>query len=284
MLLCGDVTVSDLKIKLWDNKDAEKVEAFVDILKTVFPESDHSAAFFLWKHTQNPWGPSIVTYAEEPVTGKVAAVRAFWRHQIGYSDKILLAFQPCDTATHPDFRKQGLFRKLTQLALEEAQKQKASFVFNFPNPQSKPGYLKMGWHDMGRVITLFKPLNFRRILKHLLINRGKPGRFVPLKKVSGHGQEWDSEALGQLHSRNKMEETAAIHGGRDGGMLYWRFLRHPNNAYELIDCDSCSAIVCLGRRGRLRELLIVEPLFRINESNRMQLNVFCAFVKKTYSV
>lgn len=274
--------MSNLEIKLWDHRDTERVERFVKTLKVVFPEGDFSAEYFLWKHTLSPWGPSIVTYAEDPVTGMVAAVRAFWRHRIHYRGRILLAFQPCDTATHPDFRKQGLFTKLTELALEEAQRQKASFVFNFPNPQSKPGYLKMGWHDMGRVITLVKPLNFRRILKHLLINRGKPGSFAPLKKVSGLGQEWDSEAPGELHSRNKRGETAAIHGGRDGEMLYWRFFKHPNNNYELISYDGFSAIVRLGMRGRLRELMIVEPFFRTDKSYSIQLKDLCEFIKTAY--
>jgi len=276
--------VSNLKIKLWDYRDTGKVEALCDTLKTVFPQSGYSAELFLWKHIHNPWGPSIVTYAEESATGKYGAVRAFWRHQICYNNKILLAFQPCDTATHPDFRKQGLFTKLTQLALDEAREQKASFVFNFPNPQSKPGYIKMGWHDMGKVITLIKPLNYKRIVKHLFSNRGKPGNFVPLKKISSLGQDSDDETLGQLHLRNTMAEAKTIYGSRDREMLYWRFFRHPENAYELINCGSCSAIVNLGIRGHLRELLIMELFFQGTKSYGMQLRDLCAFVKKTYSV
>ena len=241
--------MSNLEIKLWNHRDRRPVEEFVKTLKIVFPEGDFSTAYFLWKYMDNPWGPSIITYAEDPVTHKVAAVRAFWRHRVHYRDRILLAFQPCDTATHPDFRKQGLFRKITALALDEAKKQNASFVFNFPNPYSKPGYLKMGWQDMGKVITLIKPLNFRKLLWHILRNKGKPGRYVPLKKTTGLGQKWDSGVFEHLHARNELAETETVYGDRDGEMLCWRFFRHPNNAYELINCDGFRAIAKLGWRG-----------------------------------
>ena len=274
--------MSNLEIKLWNHRDTGRVEMFVKTLKIVFPEGNFSVEYFLWKHRLSPWGPSIVSYAEEPVTGKVAAVRAFWRHHICYHDRILLAFQPCDTATHPDFRKQGLFRQLTQLALEEAQKQKASFIFNFPNPQSKSLYLKMGWQDMGKVVTLIKPLNFRKLLWHIFCNKGRPGRYVPSKRITGSEQKWDSGILEQLHPINGLAETEMIYGDRDGAMLYWRFSKHPNNDYELISCDGFSAIVRLGMRGRLRELMIVEPFFRTDKSYSIQLKDLCEFIKTAY--
>lgn len=38
--------MSNLKIKLWDYRDTGKVKAFVDTLKTVFPQRGYSTELF----------------------------------------------------------------------------------------------------------------------------------------------------------------------------------------------------------------------------------------------
>ena len=64
------------------------------------------------------------------------------------------AVRAVDTATHPDFRGQGVFSALTLGALEELRSDGVAFVFNTPNERSRPGYLKMGWQPVGQVRVL----------------------------------------------------------------------------------------------------------------------------------
>ena len=42
-------------------------------------------------------------------------------------------------------------RSSTLAAIDELRAESVAFVFNTPNDKSRPGYLKMGWHEVGRV-------------------------------------------------------------------------------------------------------------------------------------
>ena len=44
-----------------------------------------------------------------------------------------------------------MFTKLTMHGLAAMQADGVDFVFNTPNSQSRPGYLKMGWREVGRL-------------------------------------------------------------------------------------------------------------------------------------
>ena len=71
-----------------------------------------------------------------------------WEFQRG--DEVFRCVRAVDTATHPDYQGRGLFTRLTKAALPELVADGVKFVFNTPNDQSRPGYLKMGWQAVGR--------------------------------------------------------------------------------------------------------------------------------------
>jgi hypothetical protein len=56
-----------------------------------------------------------------------------------------------DTATAPDYQGRGVFRSLTMTAVDELTRESVDFVFNTPNDNSRPGYLRMGWTIVGRL-------------------------------------------------------------------------------------------------------------------------------------
>ena len=62
-----------------------------------------------------------------------------------------------DTATHPDYQGRGIFSRLTMHAIDGLAADGVAFVFNTPNAQSRPGYLKMGWQPVARLPVLFRP-------------------------------------------------------------------------------------------------------------------------------
>ena len=68
-----------------------------------------------------------------------------------------LAVRAVDTATHPDFQRRGIFRNLTTTALDELAASGVDFIFNTPNDKSRPGYLQLGWEDVGRLATTVRP-------------------------------------------------------------------------------------------------------------------------------
>ncbi len=65
---------------------------------------------------------------------------------VSINKQLVLAAQSCDTMTHPNHRKKGLFVTLAKQTFELAKKQGIHFVFGFPNQNSYPGFIqKLGF-------------------------------------------------------------------------------------------------------------------------------------------
>jgi len=135
-----------------------ELPAIIQLLKASLGDgsSEKSERYWNWKHINNPFGASPVLVAEE--NGELIGIRAFmrWDWQIG--DKIYRCLRAVDTATHPAHQGKGIFKKLTLQLIEEAGKQGYDFIFNTPNTQSTPGYLKMGWKTWGKVPLWLHPV------------------------------------------------------------------------------------------------------------------------------
>ena len=106
---------------------------------------------FSWKHDQNAFGPSYMWVATDG--NKVVGLRAFMRWEFVRGGEILRAVRAVDTATHPDYQGKGLFTAMTLHGLDIVKDDGIDFVFNTPNDKSRPGYLKMGWQEAGRLLV-----------------------------------------------------------------------------------------------------------------------------------
>lgn len=107
------------------------------------------AQLFSWKHDQNAFGPSYLWVATDG--DQVVGLRAFMRWEFVRGGEILHAVRAVDTATHPDYQGKGLFTAMTLHGLEVVTDDGIDFVFNTPNDKSRPGYVKMGWREVGKL-------------------------------------------------------------------------------------------------------------------------------------
>jgi len=120
--------------------------AVLPMLRAALKKSDdpHYEAFLHWKHRDNAFGrsPAWVAFHE----GRVVGYRTFlrWRF-LNDEGKVVRAVRAVDTATDPDYQGLGIFRTLTLRGVAELTLAGDGIVFNTPNDQSRPGYLKMGW-------------------------------------------------------------------------------------------------------------------------------------------
>jgi len=119
-------------------------------------DGGHDEAFFRWKHGDNPFGrsPAWVAVAGGEIVGYRTFLRWAFRDD---EDRVLKAVRAVDTATHPDHRGRGIFRRLTLAAVAELTVSGVRFVFNTPNDQSRPGYLGMGWTVSRRLSAGVRP-------------------------------------------------------------------------------------------------------------------------------
>lgn len=238
-----------------DLSDARAVQEVLDLWGRVF--GVRGPEWFSWKHRDNPMGPSIITLAREPENGTVVAARALWRLDLQRGTATIPAYQPCDTATAPGHRHRGLFTRLTHLAVEEARK-RAGLLFNFPNAQSKPGYLKLGWQDIGGLVTLARFTRPLRVGWTGITRRGKLGNLAyeldHPRRAENAAPDWAALFAGEG------PEPDLLRAKRDPGVFTWRFLRHPTNRYEVFVQGDGGLVGHPGRRGDLREFRVLALL------------------------
>jgi len=120
------------------------LDGIIKLLNANFPTT-HTKEAFIWKHYQNPFGKSYGLLAVDK--GRIVALRMFMRWEFICETRVIKAIRPVDTCTDHDYRGQGLFKKLTLQGLENV-KTENELIFNTPNSNSKPGYLKMGWKEI----------------------------------------------------------------------------------------------------------------------------------------
>jgi hypothetical protein len=89
---------------------------------------------------------------------------------IQYDNRLILAAQSADTMTHPAHRNKGLFIILANLTFELCQIEGICLIYGFPNQNSLPGLLKLGWQiiDTLECFTVpVKTIPLARIVKKL---------------------------------------------------------------------------------------------------------------------
>ncbi|WP_406280288.1 GNAT family N-acetyltransferase [Embleya sp. NBC_00896] len=162
-----EVGNSPFTVRELGKHDEPRVLSLLEDALSGGPTGERTPEFFRWKHRDNPFGASPGLVAE--ADGRVVAVRLFLRWEFVLGGEVIRAVRAVDTATHPDVQGRGLFRRLTTELLDRIEAD-TSLVFNTPNGNSLPGYLKMGWHEVGKVpISLhpIRPIAFARGLKEL---------------------------------------------------------------------------------------------------------------------
>jgi GNAT superfamily N-acetyltransferase len=225
------------------------------------PAGRRPSEFFRWKHFDNPFGRSFMLLAE--ADGRIVGLRAFMRWQFRVAGGDVTAVRAVDTATHPDYQGVGVFSRLTRAALEALDGQ-VDLVFNTPNDASRPGYLKLGWREVGRApvaIRVCRPVRFA-------LSLGRPADRLPARpavaadpasRVLERAEEVE-RLLAQLRP-----EDRRFHTPRDLGYLRWRYGAAPLLGYVGVVEEEGGhlrglALFRVRPRGRLWEATVAEVL------------------------
>jgi GNAT superfamily N-acetyltransferase len=224
-------------------------------------EDDPSEAFFAWKHDHNPFGPSPAWVAED-ADGSLAGVRVFMRWRFAGADGVRRAVRAVDTATRPDMQGRGIFTRLTTAALPDLADEGCDLVFNTPNDQSRPGYLKMGWQVVGRVPVAMRPRSLGSL-------RRMPGARSAARKWS-EPTEVGLDAAAALADQDEVARLLAVCAAPSGlgtertpAYLHWRYSFDALH-YRVVPLGDRLAdglvVFRLRRRGTALEAAICEGL------------------------
>lgn len=212
---------------------------------------DPNEAFFRWKHLDNPAGASPMWVATDGPEGPIAGFRTMlrWRYRTAGGDD-LLAVRAVDTATDPDHQRKGIFRLLTTAAVDELRDAGIGFVFNTPNDKSRPGYLRMGWIDAGRL-----PVRF---------TVSSPAALLRLARARTAARKWSEPLVAGEPVDDVADDLAASMAPTDGTAthrtpehLRWRYGFEPLR-YRVVQTDDAAAVVRLRRRGPATEAVVAE--------------------------
>ncbi|MCI5104206.1 MAG: GNAT family N-acetyltransferase [Algiphilus sp.] len=220
------------------------------------PDGARTQQWWQWKHRDNPFGESLVLGAF--AGAQLVGVRAFLRWDLrDSSGHIFRCARAVDTATHPDWQGQGIFRALTLAGLEELAAQGVSQVFNTPNAKSGAGYLTMGWRPITTLYAAIRPQGVSGLAK--LVMSGQEQRKSSASSESSSlrtAGEMSLELAGQLSGFLK-ERSGELQTDWWPEVLLWRFGQCPVADYRLVEDDGAlAAIVRLNRRKRWREAVI----------------------------
>ncbi len=233
----GSVSVRD-----YHDSDRGAVLELLEAALGSGPGRQRTPEWFDWKHTTNPFGRSIMFVAS--ADDRLVGLRAFMRWNLLTRDgNVVRCVRAVDTATHPEYQRRGIFRMLTETALEAARDAGIDMVFNTPNPRSGAGYLKMGWQVVGPIGVMVSP----RL----------GGLFR--KRVAGentHQPPLVGDALPATSFAIDDRPPRGLRTPRTEAYLEWRFAGNPNATYHKVVADGGVAVLRSNVRNGRPELVI----------------------------
>jgi GNAT superfamily N-acetyltransferase len=216
--------------------------------------------YFDWKHLANPFGRSPAWVALDG--DRIVGFRTFLRWEFeGRDGSVQRAVRAVDTATHPEYQGRGIFRLLTLAAVDQMTAEHVNFVFNTPNDKSRPGYLKMGWHQVGRPAASVRVRSPRGLVR-MLASRVPADRW-PLPGGPGFPA---AEVLGAPRVDTLLGALAPPTGlrtRRTRDYLTWRYGFAPLGYRALTagsDPAEGVAVFRVRRRGKAAEAALCEVL------------------------
>ena len=219
-------------------------------------DDERDRAYFAWKHDENPFGTSPAWVAVDD--GQVIAFRTFLRWALeGPGGERLEVARAVDTATDPAHQGRGLFRRLTLGAVADLTAAGVGAVFNTPNEQSRPGYLKMGWHQLGRPTLGVLPATVRRagVLRQARTAAEKWSEACPIGEPAGAVLAGLATVPGPAGGSRRWATP------RTTAYLSWRYGFAPLH-YRVVEAGGGLVVFRVRRRGGAREVAIVEWLAR----------------------
>lgn len=177
-----------------NNDIQERIHISCEIFNKVFSKNMDTKNFY-YKHYQNPYKiPNPIINDE--INGETVGVNCFMGAKFAILDKEVFAAQSCDSAVLSQYRGKGVFSRIIRSAEKQCEIDGIKFLFGYPNGNSYPGFMKLGWVHVGDFYRVVLPLDTckffkRKFRKSLPTIIGKIGDSLFQKKLKKYSKKSD---------------------------------------------------------------------------------------------
>jgi GNAT superfamily N-acetyltransferase len=156
--------------RLWTSRagGVADVDGILGLRRVCFGEVDLERLrpeTWRWQFADNPAGAGYVRLADHGgrIVGQYAAIPT--RFLVDGAERTFA--MSCDTMTHPDYQKQGIFVTLARDLYDDlAERHGVTTAWGFPNDASHPGFVgKLGWVDVHVFPLRVKPIRSGPVLR-----------------------------------------------------------------------------------------------------------------------
>lgn len=242
-------------IRRADENDKDQI---LILLNRVFQKQqrfdwERDQLYWEWKYKNNIFGNPIINVAE--IDGKIVGSSTLWPWRFTCKGKLFDIYQPCDTVVLQEYQGRGIFKKIYSNHLSYLDEMGVSFVFNFPNSNSLPGNLKMGWSYLGKIPWLVRPIKPFSAITSLKSN----DKARPVNVASEH--EIDPEICFSIEE-NQVSYDEIVRTYRPEGFYEWRYKSHPYFKYGMVITESgkekAGAVFSINKKGSYKEMIVVD--------------------------
>ncbi|MFA9424638.1 MAG: GNAT family N-acetyltransferase, partial [Sedimentibacter sp.] len=141
-------------------------DAFEELSVISFGEGTNSKKeMYEWLFNKNPYNKSGNMMYLLKEGNKVIGCDGLLPNELYVNGKILLTAHSVKSMTHPDYKKQGIFRTMTQNSCDRGRQDGVDLVIGLANDQSYPAYQRFGWPTLFEKEVYVKPILITNILK-----------------------------------------------------------------------------------------------------------------------
>ena len=153
-------------VKLDMSKD---FEAFEELSVISFGQATNSKKeMYEWLFDNNPYNKSGNMMYLLKEGDKVIGCDGLLPNELYVNGKVLLTAHSVKSMTHPDYKKQGIFKMMTENSCERGRQDGVDVVIGLANDQSYPAYQRFGWPTLFEKEVYVKPILINNILKRRL--------------------------------------------------------------------------------------------------------------------
>ena len=250
-----------------NNVSCDEINSFLNTSKLSHNNDyNNSIEWFNYKYKLSPLGEAILAVAtdDDLVVGCVA----LGSYRFRLKGNVFPGFISYETFVHPEYQGRGIFTKLATLAETESIARGAKLLMNFPNKNSMPGFVNLGWTKQKTTAYYIKPLSILSFMKYL---SSLPKPFVTTLSVNRLCNNTDIAIVKSDNNYYEITSDVSTHHVHD--FIKWRFLENSIANYGYYMISDILFIYRIGQRGFLKEA----QLLYIYSAEKLQVKYWGSF-------